>query len=263
MRKVLVLALLLLGLAFHAKPAEAQSTCTGSPSCIQLQDDDQFMGTSNTVTMTGVTAGHSFHILSCAWMGAGTTPVIASATLNSSATGVQIGTPSTGAPSGGNNFTCAAIAMANATSGSNTVVVNYTGGTGTCVECFAFVEEWAGDATSSILDVSAAAYVAGPGAAPCAVTTTNAHDLVETWLYTLQFSTPTSFPAGFTTANNSAGAAGYYSAYDLVSSTGTYTANWVSGAITFDMYSVCAAFKQTGGGSPVPTKSQLLMGFGQ
>lgn len=251
--KTITLALaLLLGLLLHPHSASAQTTCTAG--CVQVGNDDEFSGTSNTVTLTGVTAGNAFHALSCGDMGTGTVPVVGAVTLNGSTTGVQIGTPSTGAPSGGNNYTCVAIAAANAQSGSNTLVVPWSGGTGACAECTTTVEEWHGDSASSILDGSSASYTAGPGAASCSVSTAHAADLVETWLFTLQFSTPT-FPSGFSTANSSAGAGAYYSAYDLVASTGTYSPSWTSGAGTFDMYVICAAFKQ--GSGPPPTGGQF------
>ncbi len=240
----LILALLFLSCA----PQKANATaCTGG--CIQFNSAFAFSGTTISVTLTGVVAGHNIRVFYCADIGAATGLTVGGTTATLFATSAA-----------GGGKTCGAGYFANSTSGSVAVVVTVPP---SCGSCAIQAEEWAGDVTSSAGDGENAQYTASggsPTSIPCStgITTTNANDNIEAVMFQAQSIQPTN-PAGFNTAVSNTT---WYSAYMSVSATGTYNPTFTSGSLSFDNTNICVAFKSAGGGGPT-INSRALLGVGQ
>ena len=239
MKKLVLFCALLLGTLLSTHHAQAQSLCAGG--CVQYNSNEVFSGSSVAASLPTVTAGNGIHAMACFF----TATSITSADLNGTAA-----TVSTNLASNPGNYSCATIAAANAAGGTNTLTVNFAG---TCGDCFVYMEEWHGDASSTTLDASNGTYTIGADSSsiPCgSITTTNANDVLEAFAFIPGNVAPTVL-AGYAFAVTTGAVPGpYYSAYDSVAATGTYNPGFTSGPMSADNYVVCGAFKQSG--SPPP-----------
>lgn len=236
----------LLGLAAPSRATTA--ACTAG--CVSFNSGSAFSGTAPSVTITGVTAGHSLHMWFC---GSGPT-AIASVTVGGSATGVTTGPPTP--PSGGGNF-CAMAVKPNASAGSNAVVWNTTGA---CTNCTQWVSEWAGEAASSSLTSSNGTFTLGTGSLPCGAITSNAGDTIDAMMFQPQNDAPT-IPSGFSVSFN-AGTSGF-GVFQTGAASGSSNPTYTGAATSPDNYVMCGSFAQAGGGGGTITHLRLLMDVGQ
>jgi len=231
----------------------ANGACTVG-GCIKYYTGSSFSGsTVSSGTLTGVGAGHDLRIFYC---GQPNTLVISGVT-------AQGGAASLGAIT--NNAGSAYCGMAyypNTSTSTTAVIVTFTG---TCSNCAVYVEEWAGDATSSVADGQNVNYVAlGSGAGqnlPCGnITTTIANDTIEVLVNQFQSVVPTA-PSGYSAGN---AIAGWYSFYLANAAANMYNPTPTSGASSFNNVVFCGGYVQaSGGGSNLPAGSINLMGVGK
>jgi hypothetical protein len=245
MKRLLPL-LFLLALAFLPTKANA-TACTAG--CVKYIDSTAFSGSSISATLPTVTAGNGMHGMVCY---DGPT-AISSATVGAGSITVSTHTAASA-------YTCTLLAFANMASGSNVVTINFTG---TCTGCNLHVEEWAGDATSSLLDGSAGTYTtdgtAGTSLPSGNFTTTGSNDTNEVMLFQTQNIAPTAVTSGYTVAASDISNS-FYTAYKASNGAGTYNPAFTSATGSTDNYVVAGGFQQSGGGSPAPKQSLMLLG---
>lgn len=253
-RLFLAIAAALCLAALLPAPRAHATACTGG--CTTYFTGSAFSGSTVTVSATSITAGSNLRIWFC---GEPNTLTLSGVTVGGNA--ATLGTSAAGS----GNALCGSATYPNAPSGTNSVVVTFTG---TCSNCNVIVEQWAGDATSSVLDGSNVAYVAlgsaaGQNMACGNITTANANDTIEAIVFQQQGVAPTG-PAGYSAAIADT-TDGRWSFFETVSATGTYNPTPTSGASSFSQYIICGAFKQAGGGGgpTLPLGSLMLMGVGK
>jgi len=243
--------LLALWLASSAAMA-ANGACTVG-GCIKYYQGSSFSGsTVSSGTLTGVGAGHDLRIFYC---GSPNTLVISGVTAQGGTATLASTTNNAGADY------CGMAYYPNTTTSTTAVVATFTG---TCTNCSIYVEEWAGDATSSVADGQNAAYVAlGSGAGqnmPCGnITTATAGDTVEVAVYQVQGVAPTA-PSGYLASN---AVASWYGFYQTSVAAGTYNPTPTSGASSFNNFILCGGYVVAGGGPSLPAGSLNLMGVGK
>ena len=232
----------------------ANGACTVG-GCIKYYAGTSFSGsTVSSGTLTGVGAGHDLRIFYC---GQPNTLVISGVTAQGGSATLGGTTTNTGAGY------CGMAYYPNTTTSTTAVVATFTG---TCTSCSIYVEEWAGDATSSVADGQNAAYVALGGTAgqnlPCGnITTTTAGDTIEVVVEQANGVAPTA-PSGYLAANAYTATA-YWSFYTTGAAAGTYNPTPTSGANSFNNYILCGGYVQAGGGPSLPAGSLNLMGVGK
>ena len=244
-----LLGFVLLAAAWPHAQANA-AACTAG--CSQVQNTTVFSGTSVSVTLTSVVAGHSVRGLVC-YNG----PTAMAMTVGgSSATSGGV------APSGG-GYTCSVFNKINVSSGS--VVVTGTA-TGTCVGCFLFAEEWPDTSTTGTMDGQNGTYLyvgaSGTSIPTGSFTTTGSSDSIEVFLLNIAWLGAATPPSGYATSVNLSTSAGYQSAYITGVSAGSTNPAFVSTAIYTDTWALGAGFTGvTGGGGGPPLR--VLMGVGK
>jgi hypothetical protein len=233
--------------------ARAQ-TCSGG--CNQVVNGTQ-SGAAMTTVITVGTAGDDLRIWTCA-LGSISVPSIVSLLVDGSSSGVTIGS---NLANGGSLFVSCSIAVyPNATAATHTIVVTYNQAISNFT--LALVEEWTGDATTSVFDGQAATYanLGDSTSAPCgSFTTTVANDSIEALSFA--FAGYGTIPTGFSNAVvNSPGQQTAYKASNVVGTYNpTYTTNASGGPA--DTYIICAAFKPLSAVTSPPIRS--LMGVGK
>lgn len=252
MRRLLFLPVLfLLVLCCWHKPANA-TACTAG--CTSYQYTVSGSGTTATVNLTGVTAGDAIRINYCLFPN-----TLTASSITVGAIGATISSSNTGTSG---TYRCGVAYYQNSASGTVPVVLTASG---TCSGCNLMAEDWHGDATTGGFDGSNAAYMLAGGigsSLPCGnMTTAHANDVIETWFFD-PFSDAVTAPSGYSTAANDYASQGTQSAYESVSSTGTYNPTWTAGVSGMNAYVICGAFPQTGGGGGVANYLLPLMGVG-
>ena len=230
----------------------ANGACTVG-GCIKYYQGSSFSGsTVSSGTLTGVGAGHDLRIFFC---GQPNTLVISGVTAQGGTATLAGTTTATGADY------CGMAYYPNTTTSTTAVVATFTG---TCTNCSMYVEEWAGDATSSVADGQNAAYVALSGTAgqnmPCGnITTATAGDTVEVAVFQANAVAPTA-PATYSAANV---LSPWWTFYITGAAAGTYNPTPTSGTNSFNNFILCGGYVQAGGGPSLPAGSLNLMGVGK
>lgn len=244
-RLPLLLAVLLALLCWPLRDAHATS-CSGG--CVQYSTNSSFSGTTASVTLTGVVAGHGIHVWVC------NNPVTLTATATVGGSSATAG----GTYGAGAGFNCTAFDYPNVGSGSITITETASA---TCTGCDILAEEWSGDATVSPFDGQNATYTADGTSGtnlPCgSISPATSGDTVETVMFQ-QNSITNTRPGGYSTTFS---AGQWFGGFLTVAASGAQNPTWVSATGAFDNTVMCAAFKQAAG-APV-THNRTLMGVGQ
>ena len=233
----------------------ANGACTVG-GCIKYYAGSSFSGsTVSSGTLTSVGAGHDLRIFYCVQP---TTLVISGVTAQGGT--ATLGTTTNNA---GSDY-CGVAYYPNTTTTTTAVVATFTG---TCTNCQIYVEEWAGDATSSVADGQNANAVSLGGTAgqnmPCGSFTTNtAGDTLEVVVYQLQGVTPTA-PSGYSAANAITSPGSWYSFYTTGAATGSHNPTPTSGTNSYNNEILCGGYVVAGGGPNLPAGSLNLMGVGK
>lgn len=234
---LVAIGLAILALALLAIPADARqrggawngSAAPPSFTFVQQNTNSTFSGTTLTVALTGVVAGHDLR-----------TAVIidqVTATVTATSTGGSCSTI-TSSPSGGSKIAWI-FACPNTSSGSVTVTATSTVATGAE---FMLVEEWSGDSASPV-DNGSGLYTNGAGAASSGnFTTTTNNDDIWCVIFQAQSVVP-AVGSGFTLVSNGLQGNFIFSEHKVLATAGTTAGTWTTATGSFDNWVVAAGFK--------------------
>jgi len=201
----------------------------GPYSFVQSATNRAYSGTTVSLTLTGVVAGHTIMVTSCGASSLTTTGVTV---------GGSSATLGPAAATGNAPFNCYLAKLANAAAGSNAVVVTYGAA---CGDCEVLAAEYAGLTTTAAFDGGSAAY-AYASSSPLACgsfTTANSGDFIYASYFNTSGSAPT-LATGYTAGAANPSGVNYWDEFGQQTGSGAVNPSLTIGATAGANYIVCA-----------------------